>query len=200
MPEYIVVCCYECKLFQGQQVNKQKKFTCKVCGAKQSVRHIFAKTDYPKNIRSIVQELNQKRVQMEEVGKDNQPEEESDDYIKPNTNREEDQPSLEGKESRWAPFMAEYQQKEEEEELPMDPPPMPEVTLQKPRRERARSRTFQSHKAIAPKPQSLLPKEEVVIATPPAPMEEPIYTTDVDRIEESKKHDDDAYVQPKQNP
>lgn len=69
-----------------------------------------------------------------------------------------------------------YQQKEEEEELPMDPPPMPEVTHQKPRRERARSRTFQSHKAIAPKPQSLLPKEEVVIATPPAPMEEPIYT------------------------
>lgn len=46
-------------------------------------------------------------MQMEEVGKDTQPEEDSDDYIKPNTNREEDQPSLEGKESRWAPFMAE---------------------------------------------------------------------------------------------
>ena len=46
-------------------------------------------------------------MQMEEVGKDNQPEEDSDDYIKLNTNREEDQPSLEGKESRWAPFMAE---------------------------------------------------------------------------------------------
>ena len=69
-----------------------------------------------------------------------------------------------------------YQQKEEEEELPMEPPPMPEVTLQKPRSERARSRTNHRQKAIAPKPQSLLPKEEVVIATPPAPMEEPIYT------------------------
>lgn len=69
-----------------------------------------------------------------------------------------------------------YQQKEEEEELPMDPPPMPEVTQQKPRKEKTRSRTFQSHRQIAPKPQSLLPKEEVVIATPPSPMEEPIYT------------------------
>lgn len=69
-----------------------------------------------------------------------------------------------------------YQQKEEEEELPMDPPPMPEVTQRKVKRERARSRTLQSHKATAPKPQSLLPKEEVVTATPPAPMEEPIYT------------------------
>lgn len=44
---------------------------------------------------------------MEEAGKDNQPEEDSDDYIKPNTIRKEDQPSLEGKESRWAPFMVE---------------------------------------------------------------------------------------------
>lgn len=78
-----------------------------------------------------------------------------------------------------------YQQKEEEEELSMDPPPMPETTQRKPRRERTRSRTFQSHKAIAPKPQPLLPKEETVVATPPAPMEEPIYTAGETRESDS---------------
>ena len=69
-----------------------------------------------------------------------------------------------------------YQQKEEKEELPMDPPPMPEPTQRKPRKEKTLSRTFQNHKATVPKPQPLLPKEEVVAASPPAPMEEPIYT------------------------
>ncbi|KAK8796428.1 hypothetical protein WA588_000563, partial [Blastocystis sp. NMH] len=63
MPTYIAVCCYQCKMFQGQQENKQKKFKCKVCGAKQSFRHIFAKSDYPKDIRGVVQELNKKRME-----------------------------------------------------------------------------------------------------------------------------------------
>lgn len=50
MPEYVVVCCFQCKLFQGQQVfailsvtlqmNKLRKFKCKVCGEKQSFRHV----------------------------------------------------------------------------------------------------------------------------------------------------------------
>ena len=50
MPEDVVVCCFQCKLFQGQQVfvilsvtiqmNKQRKFKCKVCGEKQSFRHV----------------------------------------------------------------------------------------------------------------------------------------------------------------
>lgn len=44
------MCCFQCKLFQGQQVfvilsvthqmNKQRKFKCKVCGEKQSFRHV----------------------------------------------------------------------------------------------------------------------------------------------------------------
>lgn len=37
MPEFIVVKCCDCAVFQVAQVRKDKKFNCKMCTKKQSV-------------------------------------------------------------------------------------------------------------------------------------------------------------------
>lgn len=37
---FIAVKCVECSLFQTQQQRKDKKFICKVCGTKQSVKKV----------------------------------------------------------------------------------------------------------------------------------------------------------------
>ena len=39
--EFQVVRCYSCQTFQGQQVKKAKKWSCKVCGEKQSYAKIY---------------------------------------------------------------------------------------------------------------------------------------------------------------
>lgn len=65
---------------------------------------MFAKTDYPKDIRAIVQELNEKRGRMEEMEKEesNSSEEE---YMRPATNSVDTVLQQGGKESQWASFM-----------------------------------------------------------------------------------------------
>ena len=65
---------------------------------------MFAKTDYPKDIRAIVQELNEKRGRMEEMEKEesNSSEEEC---MKPATNSVGTVLQQGGKESQWASFM-----------------------------------------------------------------------------------------------
>lgn len=65
---------------------------------------MFAKTDYPKDIRAIVQELNEKRGRMEEMEKEesNSSEEEC---MKPATNSVDTVLQQGGKESQWASFM-----------------------------------------------------------------------------------------------
>ena len=41
MPSFLAVRCCECKRFQVQQQTKAARFTCPVCGQKQSVLKVF---------------------------------------------------------------------------------------------------------------------------------------------------------------
>eukprot|EP00927_Polykrikos_kofoidii_P038397 TRINITY_DN32748_c0_g2_i1.p1 TRINITY_DN32748_c0_g2~~TRINITY_DN32748_c0_g2_i1.p1 ORF type:complete len:313 (+),score=42.88 TRINITY_DN32748_c0_g2_i1:104-1042(+) len=58
MPEYIVVKCFSCRIHQGIQVNKKRKYSCKLCGASQCVKAVIASTDDTRELRGLVQELN----------------------------------------------------------------------------------------------------------------------------------------------
>ncbi|KAK9836992.1 hypothetical protein WJX81_005113 [Elliptochloris bilobata] len=42
MPKFHAVACHACEAFQVQQVKKVERFTCAACGAKQSVRRVYA--------------------------------------------------------------------------------------------------------------------------------------------------------------
>lgn len=45
MPQtWLVVQCYQCKTFQVDQEKKAKKWQCKLCGEKQSLQRIFARS------------------------------------------------------------------------------------------------------------------------------------------------------------
>lgn len=66
MPEHVAVRCYSCQSFQAQQLRKTNDFVCKMCGAKQSVRKIYARSFKAADIRPIVQEYNMKRGEIEE--------------------------------------------------------------------------------------------------------------------------------------
>lgn len=55
--EFQVVRCYSCQKFQGQQVKKAKKWSCKVCGEKQSYAKIYGQGS-GKDCRLHVQKLN----------------------------------------------------------------------------------------------------------------------------------------------
>lgn len=64
---------------------------------------MFAKTDYPKDIRAIVQELNEKRGRMEEMEKEESGS--GEEYMRPATNSVDTVLQQGGKESQWASFM-----------------------------------------------------------------------------------------------
>ncbi|KAK7086131.1 hypothetical protein SK128_012980, partial [Halocaridina rubra] len=55
--ELHVVRCYSCLLFQSHQIRKDKKFCCKMCGAKQSVKKNYGRGS-GKDCRIHVQKLN----------------------------------------------------------------------------------------------------------------------------------------------
>ncbi|XP_050716162.1 MRN complex-interacting protein-like isoform X2 [Eriocheir sinensis] len=63
--EFHVVRCFSCAAFQTQQVRKDKKFVCKLCGEKQSVRKEYGRGS-GKDCRVHVQKLNTMRRSMEE--------------------------------------------------------------------------------------------------------------------------------------
>ncbi|XP_046848654.1 MRN complex-interacting protein-like [Xenia sp. Carnegie-2017] len=65
MVEICVVRCFSCETFQGQQVKKGKKWTCKVCGEKQSFKKIFAQGN-GKECRHVVQKLNMMKGSLEQ--------------------------------------------------------------------------------------------------------------------------------------
>lgn len=58
MPEFVIVQCFKCNLFQVGQRRKDAKFKCKVCGSSQSVRRIFARSHNPSQLRPLVQNAN----------------------------------------------------------------------------------------------------------------------------------------------
>lgn len=61
MPEFIVVQCHGCELYQVCQRRKDGKFNCKVCGSKQSVRAILARSENASQLRPVVQNINYAR-------------------------------------------------------------------------------------------------------------------------------------------
>ncbi|XP_032831785.2 MRN complex-interacting protein isoform X2 [Petromyzon marinus] len=57
MVDFQVLRCYACRTFQVHQVKSSSKFTCKMCGEKQSVKKVYAVSS-GKDCRMIVQQLN----------------------------------------------------------------------------------------------------------------------------------------------
>ncbi|CAL8262317.1 unnamed protein product [Lota lota] len=64
--EFHVLRCYSCQTFQVQQVKKAKKWSCKMCGEKQSVFKEFGRGTGA-GCRRHVQELNAKRGELEQA-------------------------------------------------------------------------------------------------------------------------------------
>eukprot|EP01050_Picozoa_sp_SAG11_P005165 SAG11_NODE_354_length_10336_cov_3.789391_2_plen_124_part_00 len=67
MPTYLCVECFQCSIFQVTQLCKtRRKFTCKVCHAKQSIRKVHTKSEQAKDVRHAVQLLNRARGEHQE--------------------------------------------------------------------------------------------------------------------------------------
>lgn len=61
MIEFLCLQCCDCQTFQSQQKRKDKKFTCKVCGKKQSVVKVYGISYKAKDIRGLVMKYNEMR-------------------------------------------------------------------------------------------------------------------------------------------
>ena len=62
MPQvFFALQCFQCSTFQVVQKTQQQKFTCKLCGAKQSIVRVFA-SGAAKECRAVVQQLNMARA------------------------------------------------------------------------------------------------------------------------------------------
>ena len=64
--EYAVFQCFQCSAFAINQITKNRKWKCKLCGSQQSIRKIYATSAQPKDLRPIVQNLNMKRGEIEQ--------------------------------------------------------------------------------------------------------------------------------------
>ncbi|KAF7408666.1 hypothetical protein HZH66_003203 [Vespula vulgaris] len=56
-----ILCCYSCQMFQVHIVKKAKKWQCKVCNEKQSIRRVYFQGS-GKDCRLHVQELNSQKL------------------------------------------------------------------------------------------------------------------------------------------
>ena len=63
---FIAVCCGSCGTFMSTQERKDSTFKCVVCGKKNSVRHVFKRSESNREVRPVVQELNFRRVKRDE--------------------------------------------------------------------------------------------------------------------------------------
>ncbi|KAL4853313.1 MRN complex-interacting protein [Chlorella vulgaris] len=62
MPQtFRVVQCHQCKAFQSDLEKKAKKWQCKLCGEKQSLQRVFARSHSNKDCRLVVQQYNEAR-------------------------------------------------------------------------------------------------------------------------------------------
>ncbi|PRW57031.1 UPF0544 C5orf45-like protein [Chlorella sorokiniana] len=67
MPQtWLVVQCYQCRAFQVDQEKQAKKWACKLCGEKQSLQRVFARSHSAKDCRLVVQQYNTARGAVEE--------------------------------------------------------------------------------------------------------------------------------------
>ena len=61
--KFIAVRCYKCKIAQIHGANKAKKFSCKMCHEKQSVKAILGSADSARELRPGLHELNKKQCE-----------------------------------------------------------------------------------------------------------------------------------------
>lgn len=66
MPTFVCLQCCDCRTYQSTQRRKDNKFTCKLCGKKQSVIKVHARSERAADIRKTVQRLNMARGNAEE--------------------------------------------------------------------------------------------------------------------------------------
>ena len=66
--QFQVLRCFSCQTFNTDIVKKDnRKWTCKICQEKQSVKKVYFVSDSAKDCRLAVQNLNEKRGQLEEA-------------------------------------------------------------------------------------------------------------------------------------
>lgn len=116
MPLFLGVRCV-CGAFQVIQAPKNKKFDCRVCGAKrQSVRKVFARSDAAKEVREVVMALSMSRAAGDAAPPCEEWEGEGDSAEEEEW-EEEAKPQAAPTVSKWAAFVApEPQSRVEEEE------------------------------------------------------------------------------------
>lgn len=62
MPQtFLVVQCFQCKAFQSDLEKKSNKWQCKLCGEKQSLQRVYARSHSAKDCRLVVQHYNAAR-------------------------------------------------------------------------------------------------------------------------------------------
>ena len=108
MIEFLCLQCCDCGTFQCQQKRKDSKFSCKVCGKKQSVIKVYGISYKAKDIRGLVMKYNEMRgrdelVEQEQVLASN---ETTEDYSQEgNTSSLNDGAPARPETSKWAQFM-----------------------------------------------------------------------------------------------
>lgn len=103
MPEFIVVRCFNCEHYQVTQRRADSKFTCKLCGSRQSVRTIQARSHNAAQLRPLVQRANVARGDAEALFKqDMQTQPDSDSETETAGKRPVQVPSFS---SRWVTYV-----------------------------------------------------------------------------------------------
>ncbi|KAJ7394307.1 hypothetical protein OS493_000109 [Desmophyllum pertusum] len=99
--EFMILRCFSCTTFQVHQVKKSKKWVCKVCGEKQSVKKVYAQGS-GQDCRKHVQKLNMK---CGEAQKAKDLASDINDENSKNTNHEVDHTGLTKGDSKWEKFL-----------------------------------------------------------------------------------------------
>ncbi|KAG1935595.1 MRN complex-interacting protein isoform X1 [Pimephales promelas] len=114
--EFHVLRCFSCQTFQVQQVKKSKRWVCKVCGEKQSLKKEFGR-GAAVDCRRHVQKLNALRGRLEDthtLGSQWEQEDEEDEDEGPD--QENASQEVCHHVSRWSKYTPEAAEEEEEEE------------------------------------------------------------------------------------
>lgn len=77
MPEFICVKCCSCHTAQSIQRPKSRKYSCRLCQQKQSVKHVYAISYDARDIRAVVMQLNMRQQQDEQIAADDDEEDDS---------------------------------------------------------------------------------------------------------------------------
>ncbi|CRL01840.1 CLUMA_CG015411, isoform A [Clunio marinus] len=116
MQEFQILRCSECKTFQVDIVKKAKKWTCKICHQKQSVKNIYYSTFNAKECREKVDEIrsnnyylkaNEDEIILHEVNQN------VDDFVWEQSN-ESSKPSPSKLPSKWSQLINEWKEEKNE--------------------------------------------------------------------------------------